>query len=127
MKPSLLIFLGGGCGSLMRYWVAGWAHRLSGGTFPIGTLTVNIIGCAAIGFLAPLLTGPVLVRDEYRLALLVGLLGGFTTFSTYGWETLNLANDGQRWLALLNVLASNAVGLAAAWAAARLANALYGS
>ena len=127
MKPFFLIFLAGGCGSLMRYTVAGCAQRLSAGTFPFGTLTVNVIGCAAIGFLAPLLTGPVLIREEYRLAILVGLLGGFTTFSTYGWETIGLADDGQRWLAVVNILASNLLGLAAAWAAARLATTIYGS
>jgi CrcB protein len=98
-----------------------------GGTFPLGTLTVNVIGCAAIGFLTPLLTGPVLIREEYRLAVLVGLLGGFTTFSTYGWETISLADDGQRWLAVVNILACNLLGLAAAWAAARLSTTIYGS
>lgn len=67
----------------MRYAVAGWAQRLWPGTFPVGTLTVNLVGCAAIGFLAMILTGPVLVREEYRLALMIGLLGGFTTFSAY--------------------------------------------
>ena len=127
MKQLLLIFLAGGCGSLMRYSVAGWAQRLSNGSFPLGTLTVNVIGCAAIGFLAPLLTGPVLIREEYRLAVLVGLLGGFTTFSTYGWETISLADDGQRWLAVVNILACNLLGLAAAWTAARLATTIYGS
>ena len=127
MKQFLLIFLAGGCGSLMRYSVAGWAQRLSNGSFPLGTLSVNVIGCAAIGFLAPLLTGPVLIREEYRLAVLVGLLGGFTTFSTYGWETISLADDGQRWLAVVNILACNLLGLAAAWAAARLATTIYGS
>ena len=127
MKHLLLIFVAGGCGSVMRYSVAGWAQRLSVGTFPVGTLTVNIAGCAAIGFLAPLLTGPVLIREEYRLAVLVGLLGGFTTFSTFSWETISLADDGQKWLAMSNILASNLLGLAAAWAAARLAATLYGS
>jgi len=126
MRQLLLIFLAGGCGSLMRYSVAGWAQRLSSGTFPTGTLVVNTFGCAAIGFLTPLLTGPVLVRAEYRLAVLVGLLGGFTTFSSFGWETVSLAEDGQRWLALANVLASNLFGLTAAWLAARLATAFYG-
>ena len=106
MRQLFLIFLAGGCGSLMRYSVAGWAQRLSGGTFPVGTLIVNTVGCAAIGFLAPLLTGPVLVREEHRVAVLVGLLGGFTTFSSFGWETVSLAEDGQRWLALANILTS---------------------
>jgi CrcB protein len=127
MKQLFLIFVAGGCGSLMRYSAAGWAQRFSSGTFPVGTLLVNVVGCAAIGFLAPLLTGPVLMREEYRLAILVGLLGGFTTFSSYSWETISLAADGQRWVALANILVSNVFGLAAAWLASRLAAALYGS
>ncbi|NLS90979.1 MAG: fluoride efflux transporter CrcB [Planctomycetaceae bacterium] len=127
MKQFLLIFIAGGCGSLMRYTVAGWAQHWSSSSFPTGTMVVNIVGCAAIGFLTPLLTGPVLIREEYRLAVLVGLLGGFTTFSTYGWETISLANDGQRWLALANVLGNNVFGLSAAWAASRLATAVYGA
>lgn len=126
MKQLLLIFVAGGCGSLMRYSVTGWAQRLSSGTFPVGTLLVNILGCAAIGFLTPLLTGPVLVREEYRIALLIGLLGGFTTFSTYGWETVSLIDDGQRWMALANIFASNMFGLAAAWVASRLSATVYG-
>ena len=127
MTRFLLIFVGGGTGSLMRYVVAGWAQRLSNSTFPVGTLAVNLVGCALIGFLTPILTGPVLIREEYRLAVLVGLLGGFTTFSTYGWETVCLADDRQFWLAAANILASNLLGLGAAWLAARLATMIYGS
>lgn len=127
MKQFLLIFVAGGCGSLMRYSVAGWAQQWSASTFPTGTLVVNIFGCAAIGFLTPLLTGPVLIREEYRLAVLVGLLGGFTTFSTFGWETISLVDAGQRWLAFVNILASNVCGLSAAWLASRLATAIYGA
>ena len=122
-----LIFLAGGCGCLLRYGVAGWAQRLGNGSFPVGTLTVNVIGCVAIGFLASLLTGPMLIREEYRLAILIGLLGGFTTFSTYGFETISLTGKGQFALAGLNLLLSNGLGLAGAWLGARLALALYGS
>jgi len=122
-----LIFLAGGCGCLLRHGVAGWAQRFSNGSFPTGTLAVNVIGCVAIGFLASLFTGPVLIREEYRLAILVGLLGGFTTFSTFGYETIMLTDDRQFGLAALNLLLSNGLGLAAAWLGARLAVAIYGS
>ena len=122
-----LIFLAGGCGCLLRYGLAGVAQRMGNGSFPVGTLTVNVIGCVAIGFLASLLTGPMLIREEYRLAILIGLLGGFTTFSTYGYETISLTDKGQFALAALNLLLSNALGLAGAWLGARLAVALYGS
>jgi CrcB protein len=127
MTRFVLIFLAGGCGCLLRYAVAGWTQRMADGIFPLGTLTVNLVGCAVIGFLASLFTGPVLIREEYRLAILVGLLGGFTTFSTYGWETIALADHGQWRLAATNVVASNLLGLAAAWWGARLAVTIYGS
>lgn len=122
-----LIFVAGGCGCVLRYGLAGWVQRFGNGSFPTGTLAVNVLGCVAIGFLAALFTGPVLIREEYRLAILVGLLGGFTTFSTFGHETINLTDNGQFGLAALNLLLSNGLGLAAAWLGARLAVAAYGS
>ncbi len=122
-----LIFLSGGCGCLLRYGVAGWAQRLANGSFPLGTLAVNVIGCAAVGFFASLFTGPVLIRDEFRFAILVGMLGGFTTFSTFGYETVALTDDGQFGLAALNLLLSNGLCLLGAWLGTRLALAIYGS
>ena len=127
MLRVILIFLAGGCGCLLRYGVAGWVQRLGNGSFPIGTFAVNVIGCVLIGFLASMFTGPVLIREEYRLAILVGLLGGFTTFSTYGYETFSLTADGQFGLAAINLLLSNGLGLAAAWGGAKVAVAIYGS
>lgn len=123
-----IVFLGGGIGSVLRYLVAGWVQSLSSSVFPLGTLTVNLIGCALIGFLAPLLTtGPVLFRPEYRLAILVGLLGGFTTFSSFAWETIKLTDDSQWLFAIANIVASNAVGLTFAWLGTRLVTRIYGS
>jgi len=127
MLRLALIFLAGGCGCLVRYGLAGWAQRLANGSFPVGTLAVNVIGCAALGFLASLFTGPMLIREEYRMAILIGLLGGFTTFSTFGYETIALINGGQFGLAMMNLLLSNGLGLAAAWLGVRLAGAIYGS
>jgi CrcB protein len=127
MLRIALIFVAGGCGCLLRYGVAGWAQRLGNGSFPVGTLTVNVVGCVVIGFLAALFTGPVLIREEYRWAILVGLLGGFTTFSTYGYETISLARDGEFARAALNLLLSNGLGLAGAWLGTRMATAIYGS
>ena len=127
MLKLVLIAAGGGVGSVLRYLVAGWVQMLAGGAFPLGTLAVNVTGCLVIGFLhAVFTTGPVLVREEYKLALTVGLLGGFTTFSTFGLETVNLAGDRQMFAALLNAVASLTFGCLAAWAGFRIAYNWFG-
>ncbi|MFQ5424395.1 MAG: fluoride efflux transporter CrcB [Phycisphaerae bacterium] len=119
MFKIMMIGAGGGAGAVLRYLVSGWGQRLGGGVFPVGTLTVNVVGCLLIGFLAAAFAGPHLIRDEVRLALMVGLLGGFTTFSSFGYETMALVNDGQWRYALLNVTLNNGLGLLAAWAGYR--------
>src|SRR5881394_2141352 len=103
MNKLLLIALGGAFGSVMRYVVAGWMQRLMENPFPIGTLTVNVAGCLCIGILGAIFAGPHNVREEYRIALMIGVLGGFTTFSTFGLETFEFINDGQWNKAILNV------------------------
>lgn len=119
---KLLFIAGGGAaGSVLRYLAAGWGQRLTAGVFPLGTLLVNVSGCLLIGYIGTLLAGPALVRDEYRLAVLVGFLGGFTTFSTFGYETWALLNDREWGMAAANVLLSNLLGLAALWFGNRLA------
>ena len=120
MTRVVWIALGGGAGAVARYWLAGAGQRLTDGQFPLGTLIVNLVGCLLIGFLGSLLTGPAIVREEVRLALLVGFLGGFTTFSTYGYETLALLSDREWWWAGANVMLSNVVGLLAVWLGHRL-------
>lgn len=86
MTRLALIFLGSGVGSVLRYLLAGSVHRYAKGSFPLGTLAVNLLGCALIGLLAGLFTGPWLIREDYRIAILVGALGGFTTFSIFAFE-----------------------------------------
>lgn len=122
-----LIFVASGTGGLARYVFGGWVQRLSGGTFPLGTLVVNVSGCLLIGFLGAALTGRLLMREEYRVALLVGLLGGYTTFSTFGWETFSLLGDGQFGRALLNAAASVLAGVVAVWAGYRAAELWLGA
>jgi len=135
MTKWLLIAAGGAFGSVMRYAVHGWAQRATSGNFPWGTLAVNVIGCALIGFLTaaftkpiaiPLFPAPIVIRQEYRLGVIVGILGGFTTFSAFGWETFSLANDRQFALAALNIMLSCGVGLLAVWAGYRAAEAVFG-
>ena len=120
MTKYVLIAVGGAGGSLLRYVLQGWVQRLAGGGFPAGTLVVNVVGCFVLGLLAAAFTGPVLIREEYRIGLTIGVLGGFTTFSTFGLETFNLTNDGQFRLALANVVLSVGLGFAAVWAGYRL-------
>ena len=121
MLKIVLIFVGSGLGGTLRYALSGWIQRMTTGAFPIGTLLVNVTGCFLIGFLTTALSGRVMIREEYRVALLVGVLGGYTTFSTFGWETFVLLNDGQYWRAALNAGASLILGLAAVWGGYRLA------
>jgi CrcB protein len=96
-------------------------QSFSWGAFYLGTMCANVLGCFAIGVLIPLLSTVWVVREEYRLALLVGVLGGFTTFSSYAFESIGLYQSGERTLAVLNVLLSNLLGLGAAWAGFALA------
>ena len=123
----LLIALGGAAGSVLRYAVASWGQRLAGGAFPVGIVTVNTLGCLAFGFLGATLVTHWPIREEFRLAILVGFLGGFTTFSTYSAETVALLGEGDWWNAAANLLVSNALGLLAVWAGFRLAGQLQGA
>jgi fluoride exporter len=116
MAKILWIAAGGAVGSVLRYFVHGWTQSLAGGVFPWGILLVNVTGCLAIGILGAFFAGPHLVRDEYRAALLIGVLGAYTTFSTFGWDTFALTQQGERNLAIVNVLLSNLLGLTAVWA-----------
>ncbi len=126
MFKLVLIFFGSGVGGILRYALSGWVQKLNNGTFPLGTLVVNITGCLLIGFLTAAFSGRLLIREEYRIALIVGVLGGFTTFSAFGVETFALVNDGQYFRAAANVALSVAVGLTAVWAGYRLSQSCLG-
>ena len=116
----LAIGVGGFLGALGRYWVSGLAQRL-GGRFPYGTLSVNLIGSFILGLFATLFLEKVIVNQEVRLFLLVGLLGAFTTYSTFSLETLNLMRGGEWMFAGLNVLANVVGTLIAVWAGISIA------
>jgi CrcB protein len=111
---------------VLRYLLQGWVQRAANVLFPAGTLVVNVLGCFLIGVLAAAFAGPVLIREEYRVGLMVGVLGGFTTFSAFGLETFHLANDRQFALAAANVVGSCVLGLAASWIGYRLAERWFG-
>jgi CrcB protein len=104
-------------GGVLRYLVSGWAASRWGIAFPWGTLIINVSGCAFIGLFAAL-TGPdsrMLVSGSVRQFVMVGICGGFTTFSTFSLETLNLARDGEWARAAANALASVVFCLAGVW------------
>jgi CrcB protein len=115
MYKILLIGVAGLAGTLARYWLSGWADSRWGPTFPIGTLIVNLVGCLAIGFLFHATQEKYLVDPVIRSAILVGILGGFTTFSSFAVQTFNLMRDGEFFLAGVNLLVSNVAGLILVW------------
>jgi CrcB protein len=122
VKEFLIIFLGGGIGAAGRYWLSGLVHR-AGGAFPVGTMLVNVTGCFLIGFLMISMEERFLVSPSLRLFLSIGLLGGFTTFSSFSYESLALLRDGEVLLGLANVGGSVTLCLFATFvgaAAARL-------
>ena len=116
MTKLLLIGSGGFFGSIMRYLVSGWIYRLAGSSdFPFGTLAVNIVGCFIIGFLNGMSENYHLFTPETRLFVFIGFLGGFTTFSTFGFEAFSFAHDGQFMNSFFNIFFHLLLGLTAVW------------
>ena len=116
MATILYVALGGALGSVSRYLLGTWAQTISRSIgFPYGTLTVNLIGCFVIGFLSQLVEGRGAFTSETRALVFVGVLGGFTTFSSFGNDTINLLRDGETVNALVNVGANVIVGLFLVW------------
>lgn len=116
MVAILWVGMGGFLGSALRYLVGGWVHRgLNSPWFPYGTLVVNLTGCLLIGLLAGLTESHQVINPEGRLFLFIGLLGGFTTFSTFAYETSTFLEDGQIVAASLNVGVQVIFGLVSVW------------
>ena len=108
-----LLFAGGGAGSVLRYAVGLWVAARTGPGFPWGTLVVNVSGCFLIGVLATLADEHAWITPATRLALVTGVLGGYTTFSAFGLETWQLVENGRALYAAVNAVASVAAGIAA--------------
>ena len=122
MLNILFVGLGGALGSIGRYLISGWVQTVTKSIqFPYGTLAVNLVGCFVIGFLAQLAETRGVFTSESRLFVFVGILGGFTTFSSFGNETFNLARDGEIWSSLMNIGANVVIGLFAVWLGRTLA------
>jgi CrcB protein len=126
MREILLLAIAGAIGTLSRYALSGWAYRLFGEGFAYGTLLVNVAGCLLLGFIMHLSLSTDIVSPEWRLAVTVGFLGAFTTFSTFGYETLRYVEDGSWRLALGNVGANLLLGLGATWIGFGASRALFG-
>ncbi len=114
MIKLLIIGLGGFIGAIARYGISGLVQRYSGG-FPLGTMAVNVLGCAIIGCFLYLVETRAVVAPNLRLFLGIGILGAFTTFSTFGYETIGLISERQIGFALLNIAGNLILGLGAVW------------
>lgn len=122
MERFLLVGIGGFVGAVLRYGAGGAIQQLSRNfLFPIGTLAVNVLGCLVIGFLSQLVEEHGAFTTETRTLIFAGILGGFTTFSTFGNETMILLRDSQNLLALGNVTAHLVLGIGAVWLGRTLA------
>ena len=116
MGKILLVGVGGFIGSVLRYLVSGYVQQWTKSIgFPYGTLAVNLIGCFVVGFLAQLAETRGVFTAESRAFAFIGILGGFTTFSSFGNETMNLLRDGENFLAATNIVAQLVPGLGAVW------------
>ena len=125
MNNVLLVGIGGFIGSAARYLLSGYVQQSSQSIFPYGTLAVNVIGCFVIGFLSQLAENRGAFSSEARVFVLIGILGGFTTFSSFGNETLNLARDGEMLNAFANIGLNVLLGLLAVWLGRTVSNLIW--
>jgi CrcB protein len=120
--PVIYVAIGGALGSISRYLLGTWIQNVSRSIdFPYGTLAVNLIGCFVIGFLSQLAETRGAFTPETRALVFIGVLGGFTTFSSFANETFNLMRDGETFNALANIGANVIVGLVLVWLGRMLA------
>jgi fluoride exporter len=106
LEKYLYVFIGGGLGSAARYWLSGLVQRTANSLFPYGTLSVNIIGCFLIGLLMTTFEDRFLLNPTLRVFLTIGILGGFTTFSTFSYDTISLVRDAEYFHAFGNIALS---------------------
>ncbi len=115
MNQLVAIAAGGASGALLRFWMSTWVYSLLGRDFPYGTLVVNVVGSLLMGLFSILLIERMSLGPEWRAAVLIGLLGGFTTFSSFSIETLNLIEAGAHGRAIANMFLSVVLCVGAAW------------
>lgn len=117
----MVVLAGAGFGGLARYTLGTWIMAKYGGRFPFGTFFINVSGAFLIGLTMTLLTERLQPHPNWRLFLVVGVLGGYTTFSSFEYETLQAVRGGERWMGLLYVAGSVLLGYLAVWLGAVLA------
>ncbi len=115
MNQVLAIAAGGAMGSVLRFWMTNWVHTFAGRSFPYGTLVVNVLGCLLMGILFVFFLERLSDNAVLRAGILVGVLGGFTTFSAFSIETLNLVEQGAYLKATANALLSVVLCIGATW------------
>jgi fluoride exporter len=111
----LLIGIGGFIGSISRYLLEGIVSRHTTISFPYGTLVVNVLGCFLIGLFFGVAEGKLLFNINVRSFIVIGLFGGFTTFSTFSYETFSLFKEGEIFFAISNIAISIIIGILALW------------
>jgi fluoride exporter len=116
MEKTILVGIAGLAGTIIRYWLASLVDNNNGTRLPWGTVTVNLIGCFLTGAFFFIAEEKLVVSATLRTVILIGLFGGFTTFSAYGLQTFTLMRSGELGLAMLNVAISNILGLLLVWA-----------
>jgi CrcB protein len=120
LDKYLVVLAGAGLGGLARYVAGTWVMAKYGGRFPLGTFVINVTGSFLIGVLMTLLTERLNPHPNWRLFLVVGVLGGYTTFSSFEYEAYQAVRDGARWMGMLYVTGSVLLGYLGVWLGAML-------
>jgi fluoride exporter len=125
LQKYLFIALGGGLGSIARYWVGSTVAGRMGARFPYGTFVINITACVLLGFAMTYLGRRTGLNPSWRFFIPIGFIGAYSTFSTYEWETFSTLRTGAFFMAALYAVSSLFLGLVAVWAGSLLADAIW--